>query len=101
MSRYCFLPLYPALAIASLSNITVGFPPFYTLQLTVDQLAPYCSSLHTGASFCLLHSTQLHWVFPSQRALPPSLLTQDLSMHLLLGPSPWACFLPLPFSGAA
>ena len=101
MSRCCFLPLYPALAIALLSNITVGFPPFYTLQLTVDRLAPYCSSLHTGASFCLLYSTRQHWVLPSLRALPTSLLTQDLSMRLLFGPSPWACFLPLPFTGAA
>src|SRR5207302_3505339 len=45
ISRYWPLPLYPALATASLSNITVGFPHHYTLQPTVDRLAPYCSSL--------------------------------------------------------
>src|SRR5437588_4769375 len=71
-SRYWPHPFYPALATASLSNITVGFLYLSSLQLTVDRLAPYCSSLYTRASLCLLHSTWQHWHFPSLRALPTS-----------------------------
>jgi len=53
-------PLYPALATASLSNITVGFPPFHSLQCSVDRLAPYCSS----ACNLLLFSPYWGFVWP-------------------------------------
>src|SRR5437899_2242792 len=77
ISRYWSHPLYPALATASLSNIPVGFPHLCDLQLTVDRLAPYCSSLYTGASFCPLHPTRQHWEAPTLRALPSSPHAQD------------------------
>src|SRR5437588_12081478 len=85
-SRYWPHPFYPALATASLSNITVGFPHLCSLQLTVDRLAPYCSSLCTGASLCPIHPTQQHWDTPTLRALPSSPHAQDSSATGLHAP---------------
>ena len=77
MSRYWSHPLYPTLATASLSNITVSFPHLCSLQLTVDRLAPYCSSLYTGASLCPLYPTRQHWDTPTLWALSTSPHAQD------------------------
>src|SRR5205807_9568795 len=55
--------------------------PYY---LTSPRLAPYCSSLHTGASFCLPHPPWQCWVPSSLRALPPSPLTMGFTRTCLL-----------------
>src|SRR5437588_771161 len=92
-------PLYPALATASLSNITVGFPHFYSLQCSVDRLAPYCSSA------CILLSISPFWDFVLPPTYPSAALGFDqpaglahLSPHpgLPHASPPWASTLMVP-----
>src|SRR5437868_14106017 len=65
------------------------------LHPTAPRLATYCSSLQTGASFCLLHASRQHWGPTSLRPLPTSLLTRGSKMPCLLAPSPPSFLLPL------
>ena len=101
ISRYWSHPLYPALATASLSNITVGFPHLCSLQLTVDRLAPYCSS----ACSLLLFSQYWGFVLPLTFHLA-ALGTYQSAGFALLSPRlglqlawlPWPSLLSCPFS---
>src|SRR5205807_2817747 len=101
ISRCWPQPLYPALATASLSNITVGFPHFYSLQRSVDRLAPYCSSA------CNLLLFSQYWGF----VLPPTFHLAALGTYqsaglahlsprlgLQLAWLPWPSLLSCPFS---
>src|SRR5437868_9246599 len=71
-SRSAFLPF-------TLSNARlIGLHPI------APRLATYCSSLHTGASLCLLHSTRQHWLSTSLRAMPTSLPALQRSVDWLV-----------------
>src|SRR5207302_6292928 len=65
------------------------------LHPTAPRLATYCSSLHTGGSSCLLHTSRQHWGPTSLRALPTVPLARGSKMPCLLGSSPPACTLLL------
>ena len=91
------LLLQPRLATSRSASLTFTHSNARLIGLhpTAPRLATYCSSLQTGASFCLLHTSRQHWGPTSLRALPTSPLAQGSKMPCLLGPSPPACILQL------
>src|SRR5437899_1776960 len=76
-SPFTLLLLQPRLATSRSAFLTFSLSNARLIGLhpTAPRLATYCSSLNTGASFCLLHSTWQHWVPTSLRALSTSLPT--------------------------
>src|SRR5207237_1947719 len=102
LTMLCARPFTPLLLQPRLATSRSAFLTFTLsnarligLHPTAPRLATYCSSLHTGASFCLLHTSRQHWGPTSLRALPTSPLPQGSKMPCLLGPSPPACTLLL------
>src|SRR5437868_3770393 len=94
-----FTPLLPqprlATSRSAFLTFTLSNARWIGLHPTAPRLATYCSSLHTGALFCLLHTSRHHWDPTSLWALPTSTLVRGSKMPCLLGPSPPACSLLL------
>ena len=74
-SPFTPLLLQPRLATSrsAFLTFTLSNTRLIGLHPTALRLATYCSSLNTGASLCLLHTTWQHWVSTSLRAMPTSL----------------------------